>query len=290
MDLAKLLVDREKIPICIMNGAVGGTLIEAHPRNPTNHLDQTSIYGRLLNRIEKAGLTHGIRGAFWHQGECNQGAWGETGGYGWETYEQLFLDITAAWKQDFPNIQHYYIFQIWPNACSIGGTRHSDKLRDVQRVLPRFFSNMSITSTLGIKPGAGCHFWPAGYEELAKQVYPLVEHGNYGKVFDQPITPPDVLKAYYTSERKDEIALEFDQPIAWDDSLTSQFYLDGKEGQVTAGIAAGNVLKLKLAGANAAKTITYLIDKKWNSNNLLYGKNGVAAFTFFEVPIAILKR
>ena len=285
MDLAKLLVEREKIPICMMNGAVGGTIIEAHPRNPANHLDQKSIYGRLLNRIEKAGLTHGIRGVFWHQGECNQGAWGEMGGYGWETHERLFLDITAAWKQDFPNIQQYYLFQIWPNACSIGGNRHSDKLRDVQRLLPRLFSNMSITSTLGIKPGAGCHFWPAGYQELAIQLCPLVQHGNYGKMFAEPITPPDVLKARYTSDRKDEITLEFDQPVIWLDSLASQFCLDGKEGQVTSGVTVGNVLKLKLAGAGMAKTITYLVDKKWSNENLLYGKNGIAALTFCEVEI-----
>ena len=285
MDLAKLLVEREKIPICMMNGAVGGTIIEAHPRNPANHLDPASIYGRLLNRIEKAKLTHGIRGAFWHQGECNQGAWGETGGYGWESYEQFFLDITAAWKQDFPNIQHYYIFQIWPNACSIGGTKHSDKLRDVQRLLPHLFSNMSITSTIGIKPGAGCHFWPAGYAEIADQVFPLVEHGNYGKVFKDPITPPDVLKASYTSDRKEEIAIEFDQPVVWMDSLASQFYPDGKEGQVTSGVTVGNVLKLKLSGPSMAKTITYLVDKKWSNNNLLYGQNGIAALTFYEVPL-----
>ncbi|MEI7902661.1 MAG: LamG-like jellyroll fold domain-containing protein, partial [bacterium] len=285
MDLAKLLVEREKIPVCMMNGAVGGTLIEAHPRNPTNRLDQASIYGRLFNRIEKAGLTHGIRGAFWHQGECNQGAWGEMGGYGWETHERLFLDITSAWKQDFPNIQQYYIFQIWPNACSIGGNRHSDKLRDVQRLLPRLFSNMSITSTLGIKPGAGCHFWPAGYAEIAAQLCPLVQRGNYGKVFDAPITPPDVLKASYTSDRKDEIALEFDQPVVWTDLLASQFYPDGKEGQVTSGVTVGNVLKLRLTGTSMAKTITYLADKKWSNDNLLYGVNGIAALTFFEVPI-----
>jgi len=34
--------------------------------------------------------------------------------------------MSAAWKQDMPNIQHYYLFQIWPNACSQGGTRQSD--------------------------------------------------------------------------------------------------------------------------------------------------------------------
>ena len=63
-------------------------------------------------------LTHGIRGVLWHQGENDQGADGPTGGYGWETYQQYFIDMAAAWKQDYPNIQHYYVFQIWPKACA----------------------------------------------------------------------------------------------------------------------------------------------------------------------------
>ncbi|MEI7898770.1 MAG: DUF2341 domain-containing protein [bacterium] len=286
MDLALLLVESQKVPVCIMNGAVGGTLIEAHQRNPTNSTDKASIYGRLLNRIEKAGLTHGIRGAFWHQGECNQSNWGETGGYGWETHEQHFLSMTAAWKQDYPNIQHYYIFQIWPNSCSIGGNRHSDKLRDVQRLLPRHFSNMSIQSTLGVKPEGGCHFPPAGYAELARQLLPVVEQYNYGKTTGRIVTAPDLKKAYYTSVKHDEIALEFDQPMAWADPLVSEFYLDGEKGCIVGGAVSGNVVKLKRAADTPVKTITYLVDKTWNSANLLYGQNGIAALTFFEVPVA----
>lgn len=285
MDLAKLLVESEKIPICIMNGAVGGTLIEAHQRNPTNRLDRNSIYGRLLNRIEQAGLTQGIRAAFWHQGECNQSNWGETGGYGWETHEQHFLAMSAAWKEDYPNIQHYYVFQIWPNACSIGGNRHSDKLRDVQRLLSRHFSNMSVISTLGIKPEGGCHFPPAGYAELARQLLPVVEQYSYGKDPGKIVTAPDLRRAYYTSDRQNELALEFDQPMAWSDALVSEFYLDGAEGRVAAGSVSGNVLKLKVDATAPAKTVTYLVDKKWDSQNLLYGQNGIAALTFFEVAI-----
>ena len=213
----------------------GGTLIEAHQRNPANPTDPETIYGRLLNRVQQARLTHGIRGVFWHQGENNQGTQGATGGYGWETYEQYFVDMSAAWKEDYPNIQHYYIFQIWPNSCSMGGTRASDKLRDVQRLLPRLYSNMSVMSTLGIKPPGPCHYPPAGYAEMARLISPLVERDNYGKVFDKSITPPDLKKAYYTSDKRDEIALEFDQPMAWTDSLASQFYLDGERGRIASG-------------------------------------------------------
>jgi hypothetical protein len=86
--------------------------------------------------------------------------------------------------------------------------------------------------------------------------------------------------------KKDEIALEFDQPMAFSDALVSQFYLDGEKCQIVSGSAEGNVVKLKLASPSDAKTITYLADRKWDSKNLLYGQNGIAALTFCEVEIA----
>ena len=285
MDLAARLVDTQKLPICIINGAVGGTLIEAHQRNEAKPTDGDTIYGRLLTRISQARLTHGIRGAFWHQGENDQESQGKSGGYGWENYQKHFTNMTANWKQDYPNIQHYYIFQIWPNSCQMGGTKHSDKLRDVQRLLPRLYSNMSIMSTLGIKPEGPCHYPPAGYAVMAQMVAPLVEHYNYGRTFDKPITPPDLQKASYSSANKDEITLVFDQPMAWDNAQAGQFHLDGQDGLVVAGEVSGNVLKLKLKAASEAKEITYVTDKNWDWSKLLVGKNGIAALTFAEVSL-----
>jgi len=113
----------------------------------------------------------------------------------------------------------------------------------------------------------------------------LVERDSYGKVFDQPITAADLKKASYTSDKKDAIALEFDQPVAWVDALASQFHLDGEAGKVVSGAVSGNVIMLKLAAPASAKTITYLADKTWDSKTLLYGQNGIAALTFCEVEI-----
>lgn len=76
-------------------------------RNPENHEDLETIYERMLWRVRQAKLTHGIRAVLWHQGESDQGSDGPTGGYGWESYRQYFIDMSAAWKQDFPNLQHY---------------------------------------------------------------------------------------------------------------------------------------------------------------------------------------
>ena len=284
MELAKGLVQSRKIPVFIINAAVGGTRIDQHQRNEADPTDLNTIYGRMLWRVQQARMTHGIRGVLWHQGESDQGADGPDGGYGWETYQQYFLDLSAAWKQDMPNIRHFYVYQIWPNSCSMGNG-HGDMMREVQRTLPRLYSNMDVMSTLGIKPPGPCHFPLVGWSEFARLIQPLIERDCYGAKVAESITAPNLKQAYYTSTAKDAIALEFDQPVIWLDSLAGQFYLDGENDKVAAGAVNGNVVTLKLKAPARAGKITYLKEMNWNQNDLVFGTNGIAALTFCDVAI-----
>ncbi|MGY8659473.1 MAG: DUF2341 domain-containing protein [Verrucomicrobiales bacterium] len=286
MELAKRLVASQKIPIFIVNAAVGGTRIDQHQRNPDHPTDLTTIYGRMLWRVQQAKLTHGIRGILWHQGENDQGSAGPSGGFGWESYQRLFVEMAASWKEDFPNVQQYYIFQIWPNSCSMGGREGSgDRLREKQRTLPFLFSNMDSMSTLGIEPPGTCHYPLDGWAEFARLIQPLIERDFYGKVPTASITAPNLQRASFPGRSKNEIALEFDQPVLWDDALTGQFYLDGEGDRVASGSLSGNTLTLKLKEATEAKRITYLKEIKWSQDRLLKGENGIAALTFCEVPL-----
>lgn len=285
MELGRRLVEAHQVPICLINGAVGGTRIDQHQRNVTNPTDMTTIYGRLLWRLQQAKLTHGVRAIIWHQGENDQGADGPTGGYGWETYRKYFIDLAASWKQDYPNVQNYYVFQIWPKSCSMGINGSDNRLREVQRNLPTAFSRMSVMSTLGIDPPGGCHFPAAGYAEFARLICPLIDRDHYGKVPAGSITPPNLKRVRFASEKNEAIVLEFDQPVKWDDSLLGQFYLDGQKGKFVSAISAGKVVTLKLGSTTTAKTITYLDSAAWSQKSLLRGENGIAALTFCEVPI-----
>jgi hypothetical protein len=170
------------------------------------------------------------------------------------------------------------------------GVNGSDnRLREVQRTLPTAFSHMSVMSTLGVEPPGGCHFPPAGYAEIAKLICPLIERDHYGKKFEGSITPPDLRRAYFGAGR-DEIVMEFDQPVRWDDGLVGQFYVDGDAGKVTSGTAAGSRVTLKLTGpmpVGAGRTLTYLDSKSWSQAKLLRGENGIAALTFCEVPVSV---
>jgi len=284
MELARRLVESQGVPICLLNGAVGGTRIDQHQRNHADPQDPTTLYGRLLRRTTQAKLTHGIRGVLWHQGENDQGADGPTGGFGWETYRRYFIDLAAAWKQDYPNVKHYHMFQIWPKSCAMGINGSDNRLREVQRRLPEAFSNLSIMSTLGIDPPGGCHFPAGGYAEFARLIHPLIERDHYGKVPAGSITPPNLKRAYF-GDKKDTLVLEFDQPVKWDNALANQFLLDGKRGAVTTGSVTGSVLTLTLSAPSTATTVTYLDSAAWSQATLLRGENGIAALTFCEVGI-----
>ena len=259
-------------------------LLYEHQQNEDKHTDLSTMYGRMLWRVENARLTHGIRAILWHQGENDQGAAGPDGGYGWESYERYFVNMSAAWKRDFPNVQRYYVYQIFPNACSMGNG-NGDMLREVQRTLPRLYSNMDIISTLGIEPPGGCHFPLDGWEKFADRVQPLIARDFYGAEVEDPVTAPNLQRANYATDAKDEILLEFDQSVVWDEVLIREFYLDGIKGQIASGKVAGNVLTLGLREASSARSITYIKEKSWSQERLLKGGNGIAALSFCKVPI-----
>ena len=140
-------------------------------------------------------------------------------------------------------------------------------------------------STLGIRPPGGCHFPFEGYAEFARLIGPLVERDLYGIKPATSVTAPDLQRAYFTSDKRDELALEFDQPVAWAAKLAGEFSLDGAKGQVASGAVRGTTLTLRLRAPSAAKTLTYLDGATWSQDRLLLGANGIAALTFCEVPL-----
>ena len=193
--------------------------------------------------------------------------------------------MAGGWKRDYPNVQHYYVFQIWPRACSMGINGSDNVLREVQRRLPEDFAHLSVMSTLGVKPPGGCHFPKEGYAEFARLIAPLVERDLYRKAHPNSITAPNLIQASLTDKTQNEITLTFDQPVVWNAKLADQFSLDARPVKVSAARIDGNKLVLQVANASQAKTISYLDSRHWKETNLLEGANGIAALTFWGVPI-----
>jgi hypothetical protein len=297
MKLAQDLVVQHSIPICLINGAVGGTLIAQHLPNPSNHTlpngDET-IYANLLNRVIAARLTHGIRGIFWHQGESDSDTFGPPIEPDHLFYEQNFLAMSSAWKEDFPNFQRYVTFQIAPNPCSIN--KFDREVREVQRQLPRLYSNMSIVNSIAVPGYLGCHYTKAGYENLAARVLPVVSRDFYGIAPTTPVTPPNLVGASFTSSARNAIALQFDQAMSWSSFSLPNYFINESNNLVTSGSAAGNVVTLQLSAAvSESSTIDY-VRSSWNFqesvSTLLFGANALPggipnpALTFANVSIS----
>ena len=73
----------------------------------------------------------------------------------------------------------------------------------------------------------------------------------------------------------------------WDPGLVTEFYPDGMPGMIESGSLWGNKIILKLKDRSNAATISYLDGKKWDPDNVLYGRNGIAALTFCNVEIFV---
>ena len=291
MALAQRIVTDHQIPVCFINGAVGGTRIDQHQANPADHTAAGGLYGiyaNLLNRVIAAKLSHGIRGIFWHQGESDCSNFGPISAYDYTAYEQNFINMSVAWKQDYPNIQGYLIYQVMPKPCGIGPK--GDQLREVQRTLPRLYSRMSILNTLGIVGYEGCHFSATGYANMANRMVPAVSRDFYGARSRGSVTAPNLKRAYFTSGARTAIALEFDQAMSWSRFSLPNWYVDDVGGRVSSGNASGNTVTLQLSNAaSETATLDYLQDTGWSHtesvSTLLYGANRIPALTFADVPI-----
>ena len=286
MELGRRIVEQDKIPVCFLNGAVGGTRIDQHQRDAGDPTDPSTIYGRLLARVRAARVTHEVSAIFWHQGENDQGADGP-GGFGYERYREYFHRLAGAWSQDYPNVGHLYLFQIWPKSCAMGIDGSDNRLREVQRRLPEDFAHLTIQSTLGIEPPGGCHYPPEGYAEMARQLYPVVARTEFGATFPAAVTAPNLRTAKLDAAGT-TVTLTFDQPMRWDDTLRGQFWIDGVADLVAGGQAEGPTVTLHLKAPRppGVGVITYLDSKAWSQKTLLRGLNGLAALTFCEVPLA----
>jgi hypothetical protein len=294
MELGRRLVESQHIPICLINGAVGGTRIDMHQRDAADPTNATTIYGRLLWRVRAAGLDHGIRGILWHQGENDQGADGPDGTFGFVHYRKYFDQMAGSWRQDYPNAQRLHLFQIWPKSCAMGINGSDNYLREEQRKLKTAYANLDVMPTLGIRPPGGCHFPAAGYAEFAKLMTPLIERDHYGVKNVQTVSAPNILSVQRVGDKQDAVVLTFDQPVVWRDDLVAEFSCEVDTGfarqtssvKVVGGSAQGSTLTLRLSeGLPMGSSISYLDSKNWSQDRLLMGANGLPALTFRSVPI-----
>jgi len=233
--MAKHLLDSFKIPIAIINGAVGGTPVSSHLRyNPIPENPYT-IYGRLLYRMRKAGLDKNVRGLFWFQGESD--------GPKPYLHDSLFRILYADWTRDYKGMELNYLVQVRGYGCGNPGP----EMMEVQRRFEFTLTKLKVISSNGLNGHDGCHYYfQNGYGLLGKQLAALVSRDLYHSGRKTNIDPPGIDAIYWNHADRNQIVLQMRQPndsIFADAGFEKLFYVTGDPNVF---ILSGNITKNKV--------------------------------------------
>lgn len=284
------LISKSNVPIAIINGAKGGTRISQHQRSTTDSLDLNTIYGRLLYRVQKAGIANKAKAFIWHQGENDS--------YDVQAplYKEEFNTLYNSWRLDYPSFEKVYMYQI--NTGCYDPNSHS-LLREVQRQIAEENDSILIMSTAWIEGHTGCHYYRSGYVAMAGAISNQISRDLYALVENESFNPPNIQEVYFSSETKDEIIIEFDMPVVWPldtlgASMIDYLYLDGAFGDIVSAEVLSDTKKIKLTlnNTSVATKLTYLPDRYYNGTTDFYdgpyikNTNSIGALSFFEFSIS----
>ncbi|QHV99818.1 sialate O-acetylesterase [Spirosoma endbachense] len=298
LTLQRLILEQYGIPTLVLNGAYGGTgIVALGARNPANHADLSTFYGRLLFRAQWAGVDKKVKAIIWKQGEDEAG--NDPAGY-----DAKFKTLYDQFHEDYGNAR-IYVGQINILADKVEGAA---ALRDFQRRTKYLFPNVDAIATIGASGYDGIHYDPPGHQQLAFEQFRQIARDLYGSKDTLQINSPDIKKAFYNL-RKDSITLAFDNEMqmVWKDTayynfatgeklgsreMKDLFYLDGKAGLLSGGSTSGNRVTLSLKQPASAKFLRYLpayfsdaLSPFYNGPTLK-NTRGMRAFSFDGVPIA----
>ena len=244
--LARHLLDSFNTPICLLNGAVGGTRINQHQRNNTNPEHLYTIYGKLLYRARKANLDSNITAILYFQGESD-------GGLAIK-HDTGFTNLHGYWQQDYPGFQKLYVVQV-RDGCG----NPSLQLREVQRQFEFKLPNCQTVSANGLNNHDNCHYgFVNGYEKLGYQLSKLVARDFYWPKETTNINPPNIDHCYYTDGLQREIKLVMRSAsdlLFADNNFESLFELVGDNSvQIVSGKLENNIITLQLSKSSCNLT------------------------------------
>lgn len=275
LDIARKIVDQEGIPVAVLNGAVGGTLMVQHQRDDLQPENLDTIYGRLLWRARQAGIDQRARAMFYYQGESDA-----ANALGWATG---FRDLAQDWRADFPGVEHTWVVQV-RTGCGAPSLELRDFQRRVGQIHPRFHA-----ATANGLPGHDfflCHFFYEGYEELGRQLSPQVFHHLYSRPEVPDAEAPDILSATWETTAQDAVILEFRNVTGTMQvpagSWASMSLDDGI--QILTVTPIGNRLRVQLAGYSTADSISF-DGTAGGGTEWIRNAQGHAPLSFFKIPI-----
>ena len=293
-ELQKHIIETYKIPVCIINGGSGGSSSEYNSaRNTSNPASLETAYGRLLYRVQKAGLANDIKGFFYRQGENE--ADGAT-----LTWKPNFEKIVENLKLDLPSIQKLYIFQ---NNIYTFPNNLSGVLRDQQRTMQLKYNNLTTIATIGTDDFDGIHYELKGHQQTGYEVFRIVAEDFYNKEKNINSKSPNITKAFY-SYKTNNLTLQFEEgqimqyPAPFRKNETTTIWIEeflgvsGIQPYEIEGSADMNRISLKIKSNNIGNNVSYFPPFVQNGSYynpyikpVITNKWGMRALTFENFPI-----
>ncbi|WP_165940178.1 T9SS type A sorting domain-containing protein [Dyadobacter psychrotolerans] len=306
IEFQKRISEKYGFPTCVINGATAGSSLQTLlNRIENNHADTSTPYGTLLNYAQQTGLLPNIKGIYYWQGE------NEAAGDNPLSWAPLFKTMVDQWKEDYPNVEKIYVFQL----PLFGGGGYDDRIgqfRESQRTLDRLYPIIQPYAALGAPGWNGFHYGLEGYLKLGQDLADMAGFYHYGK--KEKITSPSVQKIFYSSPKSDEITMVFEdyqQMVYPNDTINNNiegslepvstysvkdfFYLNGEWQKLKSGRAEANKIIVELKTVGKDTLIKYLPSKYHYSGLLtapwvyigpfLRNSKGFRAFAFHHTKI-----
>jgi hypothetical protein len=300
-ELQKMIIENQKIPVCIINGGSGGSSSDYNSiRNNSKPTDLSNAYGRLLYKLQKAKIINNIKGFFYRQGE-NEAISSPT------IWQASFDKIYANLKMDLPSSMKIYLFQndIYDTENKLSGV-----LREHQRQTKYRYpgeKNITVLATMGTIGFQGLNYSALGYRQTAAEVYKIINCDFYGGEFKDH-SSPNVEKILYDKESSEVILIfeehqemEYPEPFEIKGStifIEEFLQLENATLLEISGRADKNRVIIKVKEGFSGKKMSYMLPFFIKGTNyipllkpLITNKNGLRALSFENFPIvdALLK-
>ena len=281
LKLASLINENQGIPIAIFNGGHGPKNISFFLRDENNKYSLDSNYGRMYHRLQQTGLLSNVRAIIWAQGE-EDGSINTTE----SNYMSRFSSLHAAWLDDFPKIEHTFIFQT-NNGCGVGLSSIM-KIKEAQRKIAANNSLIDIIPTSSLmQSNDGCHFtFQNGYDIFGKRLFNLISSKLYGQEFLEEYNAPNVIDAFLTDSQT--LIIETDaNELLLNNCNPDNFLLDNSNGATIESIEVSEgSMKFSLSNdPGNSPNLSFIGPVDGINKDFITNSGGIEILSFYQFPI-----
>ncbi|KYP15621.1 sialate O-acetylesterase [Flavihumibacter sp. CACIAM 22H1] len=302
MRLGSNLVGATNVPVALINGAMPGEALSYFQRNDASPRSSSTNYGRLLRRLEEAGLKNNVRALFWYQGESdNQGLLSSTQ-LSTQQYKNGFANLYSDWKEDYPGLNRFYIVQI-RHGCGIISPDNTIQIQEAQRQLDKESGEIltiSSSNTTQLYESNGlefCHYnFVNGYKNIGDWLTAVIRRDLFGNLMPAAIEAPEPqaasFSAYNSAGAATQVAITLkDQQsnFTLNGNISNDFKLEGGSYTITSVSLTNATIYINFSrnsGTSSNPTAVTYRSHQGDAAPIITNNQGLGLIYFGNFPIS----